>query len=98
MEFSINRNGKKISLTEEEINGLFIKKDYYDFIEALKEISNDPDFISMYLYLSTNRDSLERETIEEALAICGIELKKKSRESLNDIDFSALEDEDEEAE
>lgn len=95
MEFSITRSGKKIVLTEEELNGIFIKKDYYDFVEELKEFSDDPEFISLYLYLSTKRDVLEKDILEETLELLGIDIKKKTRQSLNDIDFSVLEEEEE---
>ena len=97
MDFSIIRSGKKITLTEDELNGILLKKDYYDFVEALKEISDDPEFISLYLYLSTNRDKLEKDVLEETMAIMGINTKR-SRQSLDDIDFSVLEEEEEEAE
>lgn len=94
MEFSITRSGKKIVLTEDELNSIFIKKDYYDFIEELKEFSDDPEFLSLYLYLSTKRDALEKDVIEDTLEILGIDIKKKTRQSLNDIDFDCLEEED----
>ena len=96
MEFSITRSGKKIVLTEDELNGIFVKKEYYDFVEDLKEFSDDPEFISLYLYLSTNREALEKETLAEAMALLGVDMKKKTRQNLDDVDFSVLEEEEEE--
>lgn len=100
MQYTINRNGKKIVLTQDEIAGILIKKEYSDLKEAFAEVAPD-DLFPLYLFLAKGKtkafEKIDDSILNRVLEISGTDSKQSEKEedNLDKIRLDFLEDEEE---
>lgn len=99
MQYSINRSGKKIILTDEEIEIILIQKDYSDFKAAFCEVAPE-ELFPFYLYMAKGKtkafEKIDEDLLKRVMEMCGYETSKKTEsDNLDKINLEFLDDEEE---
>lgn len=89
MDYVIKRNGKKITLTEDELDNLLIMREFNNF----KSNFDKDDVFILYMFLALESTDINNEILDQAKIVCGEE-KKVEGNAFDNVDFDALEEDE----